>query len=57
MLIEYVGELISNKVCDKRERIYMKNGIGSSYMFRIDHKQVMLSSRRLHSKPANLENA
>mmetsp|Transcript_13570 Transcript_13570/g.37543 ORF Transcript_13570/g.37543 Transcript_13570/m.37543 type:complete len:209 (-) Transcript_13570:92-718(-) len=41
MVIEYRGEVISNKVCDKRERQYERGGMGSSYMFRIDKSCVV----------------
>ena len=29
------------QVCDKRERLYERNGMGSSYMFRIDKSCVI----------------
>ncbi|MCJ1347728.1 histone methyltransferase set1 [Peltigera leucophlebia] len=41
MIIEYVGEIISNAVSDKRERKYVKSGIGSCYMFKLDDKCVI----------------
>ena len=40
MVIEYRGELISNAVAEKRERLYNIEKIGSDYMFRIDATQV-----------------
>jgi histone-lysine N-methyltransferase SETD1 len=36
MVCEYVGELIRSVVADLREAKYTKQGIGSSYLFRID---------------------
>lgn len=36
IVIEYVGEMISNKVADYREKEYNLKGFGDCYMFRID---------------------
>ncbi|ORY02428.1 SET domain-containing protein [Basidiobolus meristosporus CBS 931.73] len=36
MVIEYIGEIIRQKVADHREKIYERSGIGSSYLFRVD---------------------
>lgn len=36
MVIEYIGEVIRQKVADHREKAYEKVGIGSSYLFRLD---------------------
>lgn len=36
MVCEYVGELIRSAIADLREAKYLKQGIGSSYLFRID---------------------
>lgn len=36
MVCEYVGELIRSSVADLREHRYLRQGIGSSYLFRID---------------------
>lgn len=36
MVCEYVGEIIRSAVADVREMRYLKQGIGSSYLFRID---------------------
>ncbi|KAH8916672.1 hypothetical protein BT69DRAFT_1355458 [Atractiella rhizophila] len=36
MVIEYLGEVIRHAVADKREKQYERQGIGSSYLFRID---------------------
>ncbi|OCF45954.1 hypothetical protein I317_00042 [Kwoniella heveanensis CBS 569] len=37
MVCEYVGELCRAAVAEVREQRYMKQGIGSSYLFRIDN--------------------
>jgi hypothetical protein len=36
MVIEYIGEVVRGKIADIREERYEKQGMGSSYMFRID---------------------
>ena len=36
MVIEYVGEVVRQQVADRREKSYEKQGIGSSYLFKID---------------------
>ncbi|XP_062854258.1 histone-lysine N-methyltransferase SETD1B-A [Trichomycterus rosablanca] len=36
MVIEYVGESIRQVIADMRERRYEQEGIGSSYLFRVD---------------------
>ncbi|CUS13248.1 unnamed protein product [Tuber aestivum] len=41
MIIEYVGEIIRQQVADMREKKYLKSGIGSSYLFRIDDTTVI----------------
>ncbi|KRY59878.1 Histone-lysine N-methyltransferase SETD1B [Trichinella britovi] len=41
MIIEYVGQKIRLTVAEKRERKYIKQGIGSSYLFRIDNDSVV----------------
>merc|ERR1712203_534616 len=40
-LPEYVGELIRSVLSDVREKRYEKQGIGSSYLFRIDNDYVI----------------
>ena len=40
-VIEYVGEVIRSSMADYREKCYNSRGIGSSYMFRIDHETVV----------------
>ncbi|KAL8693338.1 MAG: hypothetical protein Q9218_001817 [Villophora microphyllina] len=46
MIIEYVGEKVRQHVADKRERQYLKSGIGSSYLFRIDDHNVIDATKR-----------
>ncbi|KAK9475235.1 histone-lysine N-methyltransferase-like protein, H3 lysine-4 specific [Dipodascopsis tothii] len=46
MIIEYVGEVVRQQVADMRERRYIKNGIGSSYLFRIDESTVVDATKR-----------
>eukprot|EP00842_Homolaphlyctis_polyrhiza_P002571 jgi/Hompol1/3314/HPOL_000547-RA len=41
LVIEYIGEVIRQKVADHREKIYEKSGIGSSYLFRIDEDTII----------------
>ncbi|KAK9761425.1 histone methyltransferase set1 [Basidiobolus ranarum] len=41
MVIEYIGEIIRQKVADHREKIYERSGIGSSYLFRVDEDTVI----------------
>ncbi|XP_062204737.1 histone-lysine N-methyltransferase ATXR7 isoform X2 [Phragmites australis] len=45
-VIEYVGELIRRRVSDIRESQYEKNGIGSSYLFRLDDDYVVDATKR-----------
>ncbi len=40
-VIEYVGETIRQSLADNREKCYNKQGIGSSYMFRIDSDTIV----------------
>ena len=46
MIIEYVGEMVRQQVADMRERQYLKSGIGSSYLFRIDEYTVIDATKR-----------
>lgn len=41
MIIEYVGEVLRQKVSELREKKYLRSGIGSSYLFRIDEQTVI----------------
>lgn len=46
MVIEYIGEVIRQKVADVREKRYEASGEGSCYMFRIDSNQIVDSTIR-----------
>jgi SET domain-containing protein len=46
MVIEYVGEVIRAQVADKREKTYERQGIGSSYLFRIDEDLVVDATKK-----------
>lgn len=46
MIIEYVGEVIRAPLADLRERNYVRSGIGSSYLFRIDGQTVIDATKR-----------
>lgn len=46
MVIEYVGEVIRAQVADKRETTYERQGIGSSYLFRIDEEIVVDATKK-----------
>ncbi|CCH60348.1 hypothetical protein TBLA_0C05500 [Henningerozyma blattae CBS 6284] len=46
MVIEYVGERIRQPVSEMREKRYIKGGIGSSYLFRIDENTVIDATKR-----------
>ncbi|KAF8900661.1 hypothetical protein CPB85DRAFT_1228297 [Mucidula mucida] len=41
MVIEYVGQVVRAQVAERRERAYERQGIGSSYLFRIDEEEVV----------------
>lgn len=41
VVIEYVGDIIRPKIADEREKKYNDQGIGSSYLFRIDDDKVI----------------
>ena len=41
MVIEYVGQVVRPVISDVREKRYEKQGIGSSYLFRIDADYVV----------------
>jgi len=45
-VIEYVGELIRQQVADKREKAYERQGIGSSYLFRVDEDLVVDATKK-----------
>jgi COMPASS (Complex proteins associated with Set1p) component N/SET domain len=46
LVIEYVGEVIRSQVAEKREKQYERQGIGSSYLFRIDDDSVVDATMR-----------
>lgn len=46
MIIEYVGESIRQQVAEHREKSYLKTGIGSSYLFRIDENIVIDATKK-----------
>ncbi|KAM9744610.1 histone-lysine N-methyltransferase SETD1B-like [Menidia menidia] len=41
MVIEYVGQIIRQVIADMREQRYEEEGIGSSYLFRIDQDTII----------------
>ena len=41
MVIEYVGQAIRQSMADLRETKYEQQGIGSSYLFRVDHDTII----------------
>ncbi|KAH3901390.1 histone methyltransferase SET1 SCDLUD_002882 [Saccharomycodes ludwigii] len=46
MVIEYVGEVIRQSVAEVREKKYLKSGIGSSYLFRINENTVIDATKK-----------
>lgn len=46
MIIEYVGERIRQPVSEMREKRYLKRGIGSSYLFRVDENNVIDATKK-----------
>ncbi|CZR69161.1 related to regulatory protein SET1 [Phialocephala subalpina] len=46
MIIEYVGEKVRQQVADFREHSYLRSGIGSSYLFRIDESTVVDATKK-----------
>lgn len=46
MIIEYVGESIRSPLADLREKNYIRSGIGSSYLFRIDETTVIDATKK-----------
>ena len=41
IVIEYVGEIITNKIADFREKEYNDRGFGDCYMFRVDNEKII----------------
>ncbi|KAJ1549470.1 U3 snoRNP protein [Cladochytrium tenue] len=46
IVIEYIGEIIRQKVADHREKLYERSGIGSSYLFRIDEDNIIDATKK-----------
>ena len=46
MIIEYVGEEVRQQISEIRENRYLKSGIGSSYLFRIDEDTVIDATKK-----------
>jgi histone-lysine N-methyltransferase SETD1 len=46
MIIEYVGEEVRQQIAELREKRYLKSGIGSSYLFRIDDNTVIDATKK-----------
>ncbi|KAI5862827.1 histone H3-K4 methyltransferase Set1 [Durotheca rogersii] len=46
MIIEYVGEEVRQQISELRENRYLKSGIGSSYLFRIDDNTVIDATKK-----------
>jgi SET domain-containing protein len=46
MVIEYIGEVVRQKVADMREKAYEQSGIGSSYLFRIDSDTIIDATKK-----------
>ncbi|EEB05744.1 histone lysine methyltransferase Set1 [Schizosaccharomyces japonicus yFS275] len=46
MVIEYVGEIVRQRVADTRERKYVREGIGDSYLFRIDKDAIVDATKK-----------
>lgn len=46
MVIEYVGEVVRAQVAERREKTYERQGIGSSYLFRIDENLVVDATKK-----------
>lgn len=46
MIIEYVGEEVRQQIAELREARYLKSGIGSSYLFRIDDNTVIDATKK-----------
>lgn len=46
MIIEYVGDEIRQQIAELRENRYLKSGIGSSYLFRIDDNTVIDATKK-----------
>lgn len=49
LVIEYIGECISARVADNREKRYERIGIGSSYFFKISDDLIIDATRKVFS--------
>lgn len=47
MIIEYVGERIRQPVAEMREKRYLKNGIGSSYLLGLMKTRLLMPPRKV----------
>ncbi|PXF50180.1 Histone-lysine N-methyltransferase, H3 lysine-4 specific [Gracilariopsis chorda] len=45
-VIEYIGDLVRRTVADLREKEYTRQGMGDSYLFRLDSEMVVDATRR-----------
>ncbi|CEP02621.1 hypothetical protein PBRA_002587 [Plasmodiophora brassicae] len=46
LVIEYIGEIISARVADIREKQYERSGIGSSYFFKVDDDMIIDATKQ-----------
>lgn len=46
MIIEYVGEVVRQKVADMREMRYDQQGVGSSYLFRLSDDRIVDATKK-----------
>lgn len=46
MVIEFVGEVVSQKVSEEREKNYLERGMGSSYLFTLDNGFVVDGTKK-----------
>lgn len=47
LVIEYIGEIISARVADIREKQYERSGIGSSYFFKVDDDMIIDATKQV----------
>jgi histone-lysine N-methyltransferase SETD1 len=46
LVVEYVGEVIYAQVAERREKAYERQGIGCTYLFRLDDDRVIDATRK-----------
>lgn len=46
VVVEYLGELVRGIIADRREAMYQKEGIDSSYMFRLDKNLIIDATKK-----------